>query len=541
MVPTNCMPAWHTATESRSRRTERNTRMNAPPLQQRRLSDDIVERIETLILEGTPKPGEKLPAERALAEEFGVSRPSLREALQKLAVRGLLVSRQGGGTFISAEIGSSFRDPLLALLENNPEAQRDLLEFRHTLEGSCAYYAALRATEPDRERLTAAFDRVMDCHARPPGRVTRAEEGAGRRTLPPRHRRGQPQRRAAAHHPQPVPVARAQRGDQHRRHVSARQRRARRADGPAPRTLPGDHGRPRRRCARAVEPAPALRAGRAGRSTGTRLRRAERASRRRDCRPEGGTAGGSDTETRPAAPCQAETTRDRSRYQRRGGSLPDCGAQGVERLLPCAAPSGSRPSSACTALSASARTAADHAIRFADVVAARDQQRLQLAPLGARQARIVGRPGRREWPAAAQPVRQVGDRQAVALGRVVASTAHRSCAATRNAGPSRTRRQRAGRPASSPHGSQRRAIDAASRRAPPTADIGCLLRRPRVRSVDTRPAGAPRSPTAARCVQPAVLQKVRGRRQRVGHASSTRSRRPSPSKSTASAHRRSRA
>jgi len=152
--------------------------MKAPSLQQRRLSDDIVERIETLILEGTLKPGERLPAERALAEEFGVSRPSLREALQKLVARGLLLSRQGGGTFVSAEIGSSFRDPLLALLENNPEAQRDLLEFRHTLEGSCAYYAALRATAPDRERLTTAFDRVVDCHARPPGKVTRAEEGA---------------------------------------------------------------------------------------------------------------------------------------------------------------------------------------------------------------------------------------------------------------------------------------------------------------------------------------------------------------------------
>lgn len=152
--------------------------MKAPPLQQRRLSDEIVDRIETLILEGTLKPGERLPAERTLAEEFGVSRPSLREALQKLVARGLLVSRQGGGTFVSAEIGSSFRDPLLALLENNPETQRDLLEFRHTLEGSCAYYAAQRATEPDRMRLSAAFDRVVECHARPAGKVSRAEEGA---------------------------------------------------------------------------------------------------------------------------------------------------------------------------------------------------------------------------------------------------------------------------------------------------------------------------------------------------------------------------
>jgi len=150
--------------------------MKAPPLQQRRLSDDIVARIETLILEGSLQPGERLPAERALAEEFGISRPSLREAIQKLAARGLVVSRHGGGTFVSDQLGASFRDPMVELLERNPEAQRDLLEFRHTLEGACAYYAALRATAPDRERLTAAFERVQACYQRQ-GRISRAEEG----------------------------------------------------------------------------------------------------------------------------------------------------------------------------------------------------------------------------------------------------------------------------------------------------------------------------------------------------------------------------
>ena len=150
--------------------------MKATPVQQRRLSDDIVERIEALILEGSFQAGERLPAERALAEEFGVSRPSLREAIQKLVARGLLISRHGGGTFVSESLGSSFRDPMVELLEHNPEAQRDLIEFRHTLEGSCAYYAALRATEPDRERLKTAFERVQDSYLRQ-GRISRAEEG----------------------------------------------------------------------------------------------------------------------------------------------------------------------------------------------------------------------------------------------------------------------------------------------------------------------------------------------------------------------------
>ncbi|WP_155500309.1 GntR family transcriptional regulator, partial [Pseudomonas monteilii] len=51
-------------------------------VRQRRLSDDIVDRLEGMILEGTLTSGQRLPAERVLAEQFGVSRPSLREAIQ---------------------------------------------------------------------------------------------------------------------------------------------------------------------------------------------------------------------------------------------------------------------------------------------------------------------------------------------------------------------------------------------------------------------------------------------------------------------------
>ena len=128
--------------------------MEVGQIRQRRLSDNIVEQLETMILEGTLQPGQRLPPERALAEQFGVSRPSLREAVQRLAAKGLLISRQGGGNFVTEHLGASFSDPLIRLLENRPEAHRDLLEFRRTLEADCAYYAAQRATEVDKELLT---------------------------------------------------------------------------------------------------------------------------------------------------------------------------------------------------------------------------------------------------------------------------------------------------------------------------------------------------------------------------------------------------
>lgn len=150
--------------------------MELNKVRQRRLADDIVAQLEAMILEGTFKVGERLPAERALAEQFGVSRPSLREAIQKLVAKGLLTSRHGGGTYVAQTLGSTFSDPLLQLLENNEDAQRDLLEFRHTLEGSCAYYAAQRATEVDRQRLTEAFETLQACYDRDV--ACRTEEGA---------------------------------------------------------------------------------------------------------------------------------------------------------------------------------------------------------------------------------------------------------------------------------------------------------------------------------------------------------------------------
>ncbi|MGM0914660.1 MAG: GntR family transcriptional regulator [Pseudomonadota bacterium] len=137
--------------------------MAYPPLRQPRLADVITERLEAMILEGSLQPGQKLPPERELAERFSVSRPSLREAIQKLAARGLLISRQGGGTFISEELNSGYSDPLLEMLSRHGEFHLDLLEFRDAMEGLSAYYAALRSTPTDKALLIKRFEELEAC------------------------------------------------------------------------------------------------------------------------------------------------------------------------------------------------------------------------------------------------------------------------------------------------------------------------------------------------------------------------------------------
>ncbi|MGC9185352.1 MAG: GntR family transcriptional regulator [Thiomonas sp.] len=122
-----------------------------------RLSDSVASILEKRILEGSLRAGERLPSERELAEQLGVSRPSLREALQKLAAKGLVRTRQGGGTVVTDRLQASFVDPWKDMLSGHPALQHDLLEFRHMLEGQAAQLAAERANDFDIKRIDAAF------------------------------------------------------------------------------------------------------------------------------------------------------------------------------------------------------------------------------------------------------------------------------------------------------------------------------------------------------------------------------------------------
>ena len=122
-----------------------------------KVADVIVSQIEQLILDGVLKPGERLLPERELAQELNVSRPSLREAITTLKSRGLLKSARGGRPYVVDIIAPTLTDPLIGLLKNHPNAMFDVLEMRHALEEVGAYFAALRATEADREILRGRF------------------------------------------------------------------------------------------------------------------------------------------------------------------------------------------------------------------------------------------------------------------------------------------------------------------------------------------------------------------------------------------------
>ena len=123
------------------------------PIRPKKVSSQIAEQIRTSILNGEFAPGDKLPPERELAEMFGVSRPSVREALNILASSGLVMSYQGGGTVVLSLVDTTQTNPLSELIRAEQERALDVIEVRKCMEAWTAYYAAQRALPEDLRKL----------------------------------------------------------------------------------------------------------------------------------------------------------------------------------------------------------------------------------------------------------------------------------------------------------------------------------------------------------------------------------------------------
>lgn len=135
------------------------------PIKPKKVSAQIAEQIRASILAGEFAPGDKLPAERDLAEMFGVSRPSVREALNILASSGLVMSYQGGGTVVLSLMETVSGNPLAELIRTQRARALDLIEVRKSLESWTAFYAAQRALPEDvrrMEEIVAVMEHNLD-------------------------------------------------------------------------------------------------------------------------------------------------------------------------------------------------------------------------------------------------------------------------------------------------------------------------------------------------------------------------------------------
>ncbi len=123
----------------------------------KRIADYIVEQIENSIKKGELLPNSRLPSERELARIFEVSRTSVREALNILQAKGLIVSTQGGGTFVRPFTDYILDVDLKTFVKDDPALIWDLVEIRKNIELWAVRKACDVADESDLETLKDAF------------------------------------------------------------------------------------------------------------------------------------------------------------------------------------------------------------------------------------------------------------------------------------------------------------------------------------------------------------------------------------------------
>lgn len=128
------------------------------------MSERLSERLAQMIMSGEYAPGERLPNERELSEQLGVSRTMLREAMRLLAARGMLDIRRGVGTFVSANPGVS-DNPLGIAVEGGksvPEILEDWYSVRMILEGEAMELAAENATDAELAELEELLNKELE-------------------------------------------------------------------------------------------------------------------------------------------------------------------------------------------------------------------------------------------------------------------------------------------------------------------------------------------------------------------------------------------
>jgi len=140
-----------------------------------RLFEEIVKQVEDSILKGKLKPGDQLPAERDLAQQFGVSRTAVREAVKTLREKGLVEAFSGRGTFVTNGTSMAMRQSLdLMIRINQQEGSSNLAELRFVLEPEIAGLAAERIEEQLLSTMREAVA-VMDRNLHDPDAYVEAD------------------------------------------------------------------------------------------------------------------------------------------------------------------------------------------------------------------------------------------------------------------------------------------------------------------------------------------------------------------------------
>lgn len=135
------------------------------------IGDQVYEQLQGQLARGEWKPGDKLPSENELATALGVSRITVRQAIQRLATLGLLETKLGEGTFVRTFTPGMMMTGMIPAAYLGEHTLLEVLEFRRIIEIPTAELAAAKATEADVNTLEDIFARMVAAQQRREGQV----------------------------------------------------------------------------------------------------------------------------------------------------------------------------------------------------------------------------------------------------------------------------------------------------------------------------------------------------------------------------------
>lgn len=127
------------------------------PIKHNKISNQVFDQILKEIITGKLKSGEKLPSENELSKLLGVSRVSIREALKRLAVLGMVETRQGEGTFVKTLSPGIYMNSLIPMFSLDLPSILEVLEYRKIIEVESMTFVVKRIEEEELEELEAVL------------------------------------------------------------------------------------------------------------------------------------------------------------------------------------------------------------------------------------------------------------------------------------------------------------------------------------------------------------------------------------------------
>lgn len=141
--------------------------MAVTPIKKQTVSEQVFEQLKDQIIRGEWPVGTKIPSENELCAQLGVSRASVRPALKKLTVLGLIETRQADGSYVCGEnLGQAVKVAITPAALLRPHNLKEVLEFRSAIEIPTAGLAAKNASEEQVKALSDIYDRQLNAAER---------------------------------------------------------------------------------------------------------------------------------------------------------------------------------------------------------------------------------------------------------------------------------------------------------------------------------------------------------------------------------------